>query len=292
MPDRALTEVPLQFGEGGRSFGILTLPDTKLRDPLESRVFVFLSAGFLHRVGPHGLHVLIARELAQKGLTSLRVDLAGNGDSLPRNELEYQQSVTADFKEILSVLESQLGDVSIVLAGLCSGADNAIRLAVNHSRVVGMVLLDPVCDKDSGFTARALGFKARAFAGKCTALFRYMPWLNRRIKSLITPSSDAEETMDNLSLRDIPPREQMRAAFESIRDRDGRVLSVFTEYALRYFNQSGQLGRVLDVDRYEQYCTEIFWPHAEHNYPFESHRRELIEAITTWATGQTQESLA
>ena len=101
----------------------------------------------------------------------------------------------------------------------------------------------------------------------------------------MTPNRDAEEPADKLLLRNIPSREQMRAAFESVRERKGQVLSVFTNYALGYCNQTGQMGRVLDVDGYERFCTELFWPHAEHTYPFESHRRQLIDAVTSWAVG-------
>ena len=38
------------------------------------------------------------------------------------------------------------------------------------------------------------------------------------------------------------------------------MLSVFTQAVLGYYNQEGQLGRVLGVDGYEQFCTELFWP--------------------------------
>ena len=100
MSDPVLTEEPLQFGEGGRLFGILTLPGMPPRRAQELPVFVFLSAGLLHRVGPHGLHVRLGRELAQMGFSSLRVDLAGTGDSPPHPGLTYPQSVALDFGEI------------------------------------------------------------------------------------------------------------------------------------------------------------------------------------------------
>ena len=51
MPDRVLTEEPLQFGEGGRLVGILTLPSAPPRNAQGLPVFVILSAGLLHRVG-------------------------------------------------------------------------------------------------------------------------------------------------------------------------------------------------------------------------------------------------
>jgi pimeloyl-ACP methyl ester carboxylesterase len=74
------------------------------------------------------------------GFNSLRVDLAGMGDSPPRPGLTNQQSVAADFADIFGVLESRLGRLPLVLAGLCTGADNAASLALKEPRVVGMVL--------------------------------------------------------------------------------------------------------------------------------------------------------
>jgi pimeloyl-ACP methyl ester carboxylesterase len=282
MPGRLLTEEPLQFGEGGRLFGILTLPSMTPRNAQELPVFVFLSAGLLHRVGPFRLHVRLARELAQMGFSSLRVDLAGTGDSPLRPGLTNQQSVAADFAEILAVLESRLGRLPLVLAGLCSGADNAIRLTLKEPRVVGMVLLDPICFPDDGFRARAVVLSV----GNYTKPVRYIAWLKRRFKALTHSRGKKQEddnSVDPLTLRDLLTGEQLRTAIEAIRQRDGRVLSIFTSYALRYYNQTGQLGRVLSVNGYQQFCTELFWLQADHTYKLELHRRRLMEKIKTWA---------
>ena len=241
-------------------------------------MFVFFNAGLLHRVGPHRLYVHLARDLSRMGFSSLRVDLAGKGDSPPRPGLTNQQSAAADYDEILRVLESRLAPGPLVLAGLCSGADNAIRLAPKDSRVVGLVLLDPVCSPDDGFSARA-------FVSKYTNTARYVAWLKRRFEAPTTQPARNEEEIDPLTLRDAPTLEQLRSAFECIRERDGRVLSVFTLYALQYYNQAGQLGRVLGVDGYQQFCTELFWPQAEHTYTLDLHRRRLVEVIRTWAGG-------
>ena len=288
MPDHVLTEEPLQFGEGGRLFGILTLPRMPPRNAQELPVFVYLSAGLLHRVGPYRLHVRLARELAQMGFSSLRVDLAGTGDSPRRLGLTNQQSVATDFEEILGVLESRLGRLPLVLAGLCSGANNAIRLTLKEPRVIGMVLLDPICFPDDGFRARTVVMKYTNPAEYIAWLKRgeYVAWLKRRFKALTIPRGEKQEddnSADAVTFQDLPTREQLRAAFESIREREGRVLSVFTRAALEYYNQAGQLGRVLGVDGYQQFCTELFWPQAEHTYTLELHRRRLIEEIKTWA---------
>jgi hypothetical protein len=291
MSDQVLMEEPLQFGAGGRLIGILTLPSVSPRNAQELPVFVFLSAGLLHRVGPYRLHVHLARELAQMGLTSLRVDLAGSGDSPQRPGMTYPQSVAADFMEISGVLESRLGRLPLVLAGLCSGAHSAIRLTPEAPQIVGMVLLDPICFPDDGF-------RARAVIQKYTNPARYIAWVKRRFKNLIIPRgrrheddyfSEALRPEDSLIRKELyvawgdPTREQLRTAFESIRERGGRVLSVFTNSALEYYNQAGQLGRILDLEGYQQFCTELFWPQVQHTFPLYVHRRRLIEEIKTWA---------
>jgi pimeloyl-ACP methyl ester carboxylesterase len=293
MSDPVLMEEPLQFGEGGRLFGILTLPGMPPRNAQELPVFVFLNAGLLHRVGPHRLYVGLARDLSRMGFSSLRVDLAGTGDSPRRPGLTYRQSVAADFGEISGVLESRLGRLPLVLAGLCSGANNAVRLTPEEPRVVGMVLLDPICFPD-------YGFRARAVVVKYTNPARYLVWLKRRLNLLTILPGESEkdnEMIDPLTLGDqstreqlraawgVPNREQLRAAFESICEREGRVLSVFTQNVHEYYNQAGQLGRVLGVDGYQQFCTELFWPQAQHIYPLDLHRRRLMEVIKTWAGG-------
>jgi hypothetical protein len=226
------------------------------------------------------------------GFSSLRVDLAGTGDSPPHPGLTYPQSVAIDFGEISGVLESRLGRLPLVLAGLCSGAHNAVRLTPEEPRVVGMVLLDPICFLDRGF-------RLRVAVAKYTNPARYVAWLKRCFKALTIPCEKQEEnnsvdelTPDaNLILEQVraawgvPNLEQLRAAFQSIRQREGRVMSVFTRGALEYYNQTGQLGRVLGVEGYQQFCTEVFWPQAEHTFVLEPHRRRLIEEIKTWAAG-------
>jgi len=293
MSESNLLEEPLQFGDGGRLFGILTLPSMLIGKARELPVFVFLNAGMLHRVGPYRLHVRLARDLSRMGFSSIRVDLADTGDSPRRPGLTYPQSVAADFSEITEVLESRLGRSPLILVGLCSGAHNAVRLAPEEPRVVGMVLLDPICFRDEGFAARAVVLKY-------TNPARYIVWLKHRFEALTILRGEEQaqnDSVGSLTFADkssieqlraawgVPNLEQLRAAFQSIREREGRVMSVFTSSALDYYNQAGQLGRVLGIEGYQQFCTELFWPQAEHTYTLELHRRRLIDTIKIWAGG-------
>ncbi len=285
MPHAPLIEEPVHFGEGGRLFGILTLPSVPSSDRQPLPWFVFFNAGLLHRVGPNRLYVRLARQLAQSGFGSLRVDLAGKGDSPPRPGLTRNQSVAADYEEILRGMESRLGSVTLVLGGLCAGADDAIQMAPNDARAVGLLLLDPICFPDSGFAARAAVLKYSRAAN-------YVAWLKRRVKGQVPRAESAESKVDPLIYRAPPTLEELRSAFVSIVERRGRVLSVFSEYALRYYNQPGQLARVLDVEGYGSYCTEVLWQETEHIYPLDVHRRRLMEVVRTWADGFVRQGSA
>jgi dienelactone hydrolase len=175
----------------------------------------------------------------------------------------------------------------IVLVGLCSGADNAIRLTADNPAVSGLVLMDPVCEKDEQFESRKSRFASMALKTKATTPSRYVPALKRRIGALTQADAGEEgekSSADSLDLRDIPDAGETKLAFEQVRERGGRILSVFTSYALRYYNEHGQMGRVLGVDGYDDFVTELFWPQMRHTYPLETHRLQLMDEIEAWAT--------
>ena len=278
MPSRAITEEPLQFGQGGRLFGILSEPAEEKVDGATRPAFVFLSAGLLHRPGPSRLHVLLARGLAAMGFASLRVDLSGKGDSPARDSMTNRESVAMDFADICTTLEGRYGSRSMVLAGLCSGADNAVRLCETEPGVVGLLLFDPICIPDEGF-------KRRAFASKYTNAHRYLALMNRLFRTSGESTSGRlnDTKNDPLMLRDLPTIEQMRRSFELVGERGGAVLSIFTQYALGYYNAPGQLETVLQMDNYRKFCLERFWPDVEHTYKLEIHRERLFEEVMAWA---------
>lgn len=278
MSDPVLIEEAVQFGEGGRLCGILTLPILPSPERQDLPVFVFLNSGFLHRVGPHRLYVRLARELSRIGFHSLRVDLSGKGDSPQRPGLTNRQTEAADHEDIVRGLEARLGRVTLVLAGLCSGADDAIRLTSKDARVVGLLLLDPICFPDDNFESRALFLRY-------THLARYIAWLRRRFGGPASRREGRKVEIDPLTIRDAPTLEELRSAFESIRERNGKVFSVFTHWAIQYYNQVGQLDRVLGLDGYRRFCGELFWRDVEHTYTLDVHRRRLMEVVKNWAGG-------
>ena len=76
-----MSESTILFGSKGGLVGTLALPDEG-NDGHADIGFLFLNAGVVHRVGPHRINVRIARQLAARGIPSIRFDLCGHGDSV------------------------------------------------------------------------------------------------------------------------------------------------------------------------------------------------------------------
>jgi hypothetical protein len=130
---------------------VVTAPPA-VRYPANDLAVLIPNAGFLHHVGPWHLHVDLALKLAEVGLTSLRFDLSGLGDSeLPRRREAVAARKAADIADAIGLLTSAYGVRRIVMVGLCSGAMDSHRTALVDDRICGVVLLDPPAYPDRLF---------------------------------------------------------------------------------------------------------------------------------------------
>lgn len=140
-----MRETALNFAPKGSLVGILTrpaVPDSA--DARDRPAVLFVNAGILHRVGPNRIHVRLARRLAREGVTSLRLDLPGVGDSRTLGTgLSLAEEGHEAVRAALDLLERQGVADRFVIFGLCSGADSAFRSACLDPRVVGIVIVDP-----------------------------------------------------------------------------------------------------------------------------------------------------
>ncbi len=147
----AVREEPLRFGPDSRLFGILSTPS-----PLGARAggaaqpgrpaVLFLNVGSNHHVGPNRMYVEQSRALASRGITCLRFDVAGLGDSPPRAgklaNLLYSPESVLDTRAALDLLGERLGIQRAALIGLCSGAYLAYHTTPEDPRVAGQALLN------------------------------------------------------------------------------------------------------------------------------------------------------
>ena len=143
-----------QFGPANGLFGILTEPDADSKVE-GAPIALILNAGIVHRVGPFRMHVDIARQLAEMGYSTLRLDLSGLGDSSPRTgKLDSKDRARLDVADAMKFLTAQTGIDEFVLLGLCSGAYNAHQVATEDERIVGAVFLDGIVFRTFGYFFR------------------------------------------------------------------------------------------------------------------------------------------
>jgi alpha-beta hydrolase superfamily lysophospholipase len=131
-------------GHGARLFGVLTQPANAAADRASveaSPVLVFLNSSIETHIGPSRMWTEIARAAARNGISSLRLDLSGIGESGVRPgqpwNTTYAPEAVDDVKAAVSALCGE-GVQGVTLIGLCSGAYTAVEagLALQPRRVV------------------------------------------------------------------------------------------------------------------------------------------------------------
>jgi hypothetical protein len=271
-----MKEEVFRYGENNRGFGMVSFPSNLENAP----VVVTFNAGLTHREGPYRLNVHICRMLAECGFIAIRIDLSGKGDTPARVGLINRESVALDWKYIKESINDRFGVRSLTLMGLCSGADNAIKITAEEKDVKGLILLDAVSPPDADFHRRALKDK----------LTNIHKWLNlpmnirRRFLRSMGRETDPYEHM--ASLRDEPtPQDYQRCFTHVVRNR-GQVLAIFTSQSVERYNREGQFARAMDIAKFDQCCEEVFWPQVKHLFPVQVHRDRLLEKIRDWAQRQ------
>lgn len=262
--------------------------DARPRQALPRRpTVIYLNAGVLHRVGPHRLHVVLARRLAALGFPGLRVDLSGIGDSRPvPGDRTFRESAVDDTRVAMDHLARAEGDERFVLFGLCAGADNALATAAVDPRVTALVLVDPPAYRTRRARLRAVARRARGLGGAAPAI----AWLSRaaarraratasrvlaRASRQGAPDDDAPAPG-----RQPPPPEEYRALLGELTGRGVRVLSVYSGALGDAYNAEGQLfeafpdlrGRV-DV---------AYFPDANHVFTERAAQAALVDTVVRW----------
>ncbi len=258
-------------GDGGGVVAILTEPvcaNTRQQRPSVT----LLNAGVIHRVGPHRLHVRLARALAAAGFPALRLDLSGIGDSRPLAEgLTFRESAVADIRTALDWQAARLGEAPAILFGICSGADNAFAAALRDTRVAGIVLVDP----HAYATRRARLRQLRRLGPR--ALLRRM---GARLLPRPSRAHDGSGAQGGGSARQPPPREDMRNQLQALVARGVRILSIHT---LAQGQRNNHIDQVFEsFPELRSKVDTLYFPHANHTFTALSEQAALIDAVVQW----------
>jgi hypothetical protein len=276
-----MIERALRFGESAQLVGILTEPEPHVRHP-DAPVTVFLNSGIIHRVGASRLYVQMARRLAEEGLTSLRFDFSGIGDSEARRDsLPFTESAVVETREAMDYLERVVGARSFHLMGLCSGADMGFAVAQVDPRVLGLGQLDP-------YGYRTFTWYLRHYGPRVLQLSTWTHSLRVRMASLLGRSGpEGENASSGVFVapeyrRVFPPRREVEAGMAKLAKRGVRFFVCFTgdEPAINYPGQfRASLPGVSFGDRLE----EILMSFADHTFTHPNHQVQVVDRFAAWS---------
>jgi len=143
LPRSGCFETPLQFGPDQKLFGILSQPDGAISET----AVIIVNTGRNPRAGVGRFGVEFARRLASVGITTLRFDFAGLGDSIGlageedmRSDV-FEDERGGDISAAIDALE-QLGCRRFVVHGICSGAYHALHAAVTETRIEAVLMVN------------------------------------------------------------------------------------------------------------------------------------------------------
>ncbi len=174
--DTEIVETPLTIPQDfGNLSGILTTP----RDGSSPVGLVLLNAGAIRRVGPNRMWVEAARRWAERGVSSLRLDVEAIGESdgavapYADDDALYVDRLIPQVQAAITVLAERGVADRFVTAGLCAGAYWAMHAGLDDPRVTTALMFNSrgiVWDTGLG-AARDM---RRAFSQKLTwARIRY-----------------------------------------------------------------------------------------------------------------------
>jgi len=130
---RLWTEQVVGFSSGARRLvGIVSAPSSGERG---SRPGVVVLHGWgSYRSGPHRMLVEICRRLASRGMTAMRFDFSGRGDSSGDYWDTDLDTMISDARAAGDFLCSHIGQEALAALGLCSGSNVALGAATRDRR--------------------------------------------------------------------------------------------------------------------------------------------------------------
>ena len=128
---------------GRRLFSIFHAADSSVAS---DRAVVFCAPLFEEKLWSHRVFVNCARYFATRGISSLRFDYFGDGESEGRLENATVQSRITDVEDAVAFCREQSKAAKVYVLGLCYGATIGTCAALRDSNVTAAVAWAPVMD--------------------------------------------------------------------------------------------------------------------------------------------------
>jgi hypothetical protein len=274
------------FGTSNNLVGVTRLPSPRRRptsggeSPTNDVCVVMLNAGILHHVGPYRLHVDMAESLARQGVSSFRFDLSGIGESLPSGStFDSTSRAVVEARQAIDLMQDRYGFERFILFGLCSGADDAINVALADRRVKGVVMLDGCGFRTSGYHVH------RFFKRQLPSLFRTKK-LTRKFRGLLgRPDHERPSSLaPGSDIREFPDRRTTQTQIQSLIDRGTSMMMFYTGGVHDYFNHGSQFEQMFPGLKTFGRLSVHYRAHWDHVLYLPEDREQLIDEVTHWTT--------
>ncbi|HHO59515.1 MAG TPA: alpha/beta fold hydrolase [Thiotrichales bacterium] len=279
-----MQEEALLLGPARSLAGVFT-PATQTRDDQPKTALICLTAGLLHHVGPHRLHVLLARAIAGQGISTLRFDLSGIGDSATRTDgLSAQASSIEEINAAIAELEKR-GYTRFILFGICSGAVQATKVALGNDKIAGLVLLNTGNDTSSSETNPQAGaqyylkrslWNPRAWKNLVTGRVKYRDLfytlfaaLKHRLINLLPGERQKNLSMEETLKRGVAPFIEQGTA----------ILVVLSDRHAQFFELHRDAIEALETEQFKV----LMYPQTDHLFTSLAVQQELIEQVCRWS---------
>jgi dienelactone hydrolase len=271
------------FGRSRHLVGVISPPAR--RDGTAPGI-LFINSGIIHRVGANRIYVRLARALAAHGAATLRFDLSGIGDSnQPADQLDGTRNEIAqrDILDALAMLQAE-GAGPLIVAGLCSGADDSLTAIARYPTVRGAVLLDPHAFRTARYFWAYYGPK----------LVRPSAWwsaITGQSKAVATLARDAGARLARLSSPTAatvaneygsPSRAQYLAMLQGLLGRGASLLYVFTGGLPERYAYEEQFFDAFHGYDLRRRVTLEYMPTADHIFTGEAIQQRLERVVVGW----------
>jgi hypothetical protein len=177
----------------------------------------------------------------------------------------------------MDLLGQRKGARRFVVAGMCSGAINAHRVAAADSRVVGLVMFD-------GYAYPTHHFYLRRYGPRLINPGSAISFVSRQIANLVRsqPVSKPASEDDEILSQDFPPQERIASELRQMMERNVSLLMVFSGSWYLYFNYPEQIrDNFPGVPFGDRLAVEHF-PEADHTYTLLQDREHLANKVLSW----------
>lgn len=273
-----MNEEALQLGPERNLVAVLT----EAVGPARPVMALILNAGVIHRIGPHRSSVKLARGLASRGISAVRFDLSGVGDSrAPRAASDFRTQAVQDVQAVMDAMQARHGVSRFALIGICAGAVNAYATALADDRVAGVYMVDGYLYSTNKGRAVFAWAMLRAH-GVSAFMGKFARWSRRSWKAARQP---ADAQAGDSGVQSHPSRGEFARDISAMLERGMTVGLMHTATVLEKYAYANQLQDTFPGQAWVRQLTLHHTLDIDHTVTPLAGQKRFVELVSAWAEG-------